>query len=669
MTDSKSAVKTIQDMAATSYTWKFTNNTTQALIMTLMTPGLSGGTEVGAENSDKTAVQLIPAEYSDGKIPAGQTATYTLDWNITFKNGKVFPCCLYPLFAITADKLIPVWTKSIFLDFSASPVGFDAESVDQPTVVAFIQAMSFMQQYEAYPKSKFAKGFNAALATANAPATASGGTASSNNDAIKTAVNNFFKNSKSAKDVTLDIYLAVKGYFNRYPFPWAMNNSQTYYLYSSEQAVSSNTGSFVGTVVVNKPANYSYSASAAGYTMSFAKANKPDYLNPKNKGGDQNNWTTASSTTTLGYAAGQFIDTPNEDVHDICVQGLYSLESTLTGQSNTDTPAGTIVPILVGTVLGKTVIGYPKPIKGTYDKAKSGESDPYLYNLLHPKGVGGVIQSIMEIGGIVMFLDFAWGKLKSRKETNDKDTAEAKATGGKDAEAKFTQEDLDKAKAEAKQETQEEFEKNAKSEGISTEAQTSISEAGNEAIESGDASALDSSVGGALDAAQAAGKYGELVEKCQTTAEKIGDAATECELAAEGGSEVAAEQMQKLGESASEVSSSYDNLTKAVEKIEADSSLGDAGSKIGEEVDASVTQIESTVSSVDTTLEEVQTALADDPSTSSIADTVKEAESLNKEVTETVDNQKQAAEDTDKVNSGEEDPATDKESLPETVEV
>ena len=32
--------------------------------------------------------------------------------------------------------------------------------------------------------------------------------------------------------------------------------------------------------------------------------------------------------------------------------------------------------------------------------------------LLHPKGVGGVIQSAMTIGGIVMLLDFIWQKVK-----------------------------------------------------------------------------------------------------------------------------------------------------------------------------------------------------------------------------------------------------------------
>lgn len=651
-----------------SYPWKFTNNTNKELIITLLIDKLSGGTGKGSENFDKTQVQLIPKEYSNGKVPAGKTATYTLDWTFNASSTESFPCGLYPLNAVTSDRFIPVWTKAITKNFDNSPPSFDDVTVEQVALTSFNECMTFIQQYEAYPKSNFAKNFNAALTDANAPSTASGGTASSANAAATDPVDTFFKNSSGAKDVTHETYLTLNAYFSEYPFPWASDSSKTYYLYSSTQQSGSNVASFVGAVAITKPSSFSYSEAYAGYTMVFGKAAKPDYLNPKNTGGDQDNYTTSSSTT-LGYETGQFVDNPSQDVHDICVQGVYVLQSTLTGQNASGSAMGTIVPIVVGTVNGLSVIGYPNPVKGTYEDSKPGSSDPFLYNLIHPKGVGGVIQSIMEFGGMIMMLDFAWGKLKGRLKKNKEATEEAKAKAEKDggdpktADAKYTEADLEAAKTKAQADAKAEFEAKAKSEGISSDAQAKISDAVDEAqgtgADVGDATAADAAVGGTVDAAEAAGKYGDVVEKCKTSADSISDAATKCEIAVEEGSSVAAEQLGKLEGAANEVGTTFDKATTAVEKIESDGSVGDAGSAIGKDMTTAVDDVSTTVETVDTTLGDVHSALESDPisNEAGVPEAVEDAATLNEEVSTTIADQAAAADSTSAVNEGKESPA------------
>ena len=656
---------------------KFTNNSGKSLIMTMMKTNLSGGSNGGVSNFDNSFIQLIPdgATNKSAIIPNGASVTFTMDWTSTFADGKSFPTSLYPLVAMTSDDFIPVWTKAVTKNYDLNPPALDPCIVDANVLKAFNEAVNFIQQYQAYPNSTFANSFNKAYSAVNAPSTASGGSASSNNKAMDTAVNNFFAGTKSAKDVTLDMFLSAQGYYSKYPFFWATSTKTTYYLYSSKSSGVSNVASYVGTLVINEPTTKDWTKASDGYTMTFDGAKTSSYLDPTNTGSTQNDYSTVGSPSSLSYALGQFIDTPNQDVHSIALQGMYALQSTLTGQSGTkDSKIGKIVPIIVGTVNGNQVIGYPNAIKGTYKGEAPGSSDPFLYNLIHPKGVGGVIQSIMEIGGMLTMLDFAWQKIKARKEANNKSTEEAKskaeaesgASKAKEAEAKYTEEDLAKAKSDGMAEAKAQFENNAKSEGISEKSSGEIidkvSKAEGSGTELGDSSGVSDAMGSGIEAAETSGKYGGFIEKANKTSESLSETAGKLELIEEEGVDVS-EQICGLEESAGILDNSVTDATSAIDKV-GGGVLDGSGSKIKTEYGDAVSPVESETGSISETLDEAATKVAESPGDPGGAGSaIEEAQGLNKELEDGIAEDKATAESVDKVNEGEEDPA-EGEGLP-----
>lgn len=650
---------------ANSYPWKFINNSGKDLIMTMVSEGMSGGSNGGISNQSKTFIQLIPDGQSTPLIANGATATFTLNWSSSYTDpsGKTttFPAGLYLLTAITADDFIPVWTKGLTKDYASTPVGFDDVTVTKDILTAFNECFNFIQQVEAYPQSDFAKNFNSAINTAS-QAGNTAGNASDNTKNMKAAVNKFFASTKSAKNVTYDIYLSTNTYINEYPFPWAQKASATYYLYSSSTTGEDNNGkgsvaTYVGTITVTKPNSLDWSKALAGYTAEFQGAQVPDYLSSSKTGSDKNNWNTTGAKTSLGYSQGQFISDPDQDVHDITLQGLYCLQSSLIGQSNNDSQVGTIIPILIGTVSGKQCIGYPNPVKGTYADDAPGASDPWLYNLIHPKGIGGVIQSIMEIGGIVMLLDFVWQKLKGRSDKNEKDTEKAKndaEQNGKDpktADKTYTQPELDQAKQDAITESKAQFDKNMKNQGLSDSDASKISSSDPDVT--GDTTALDANTTNATDGLSASGKYGTTIENAVQTSEKLSESGTVLEQAIAEGVPVNQNDIGLLESTANDLSTAVDNANTAIDKIQngnvienGTSTLTDMNSAIDNLPDMSSVQ-----QSLDT-----NTELLENSGTGIDPEVLKEASELSKNLEEDVQEQKEASANTDDVNSGEEEP-------------
>lgn len=650
--------------------WKFTNNSGKPLIMTMMCANLSGGTNGGVSNSDNTFIQLIPdgTASKNPVIKNGSTVTFTLNWTSTFKDGKSFPTSMYPLSAITSDTFIPVWTKAIIKNYKVDPIGFDAETVSDISLKAFNQAINFIQQYDAYPTSDFAKSFNAALSAANDPSTTSGGTASSNNTAMETAVNKFFASTKSAKNVTFDTYLSAKGYYSRYPFAWAPSGKSIYYLYASRQSGSSKVASYIGTLTVNSPANKDWTKVAGGCIIQFDSAKTPSYLDPSTTGINQNDTSTVGSPITLSYASGLFIDKPGEDVHDISLQGLYVLQSTLTGQSGTDkTSIGKIISILIGSVNGDTVIGYPAPVKGTYAHSAPGDSDPFLYNLLHPKGIGGVIQSIMTIGGMLMMLDFVWQKLKGRKEANNKATEEAKSTaeaeGGPSkaevAEAKYTEADLAKAKSEGMEQAKAEFDQRAKSQGLNEESTSTIKESLDNTVGTGDKpgnpSSLNEAMNNGLNASEASGKYGSFIENAGNTADKLSEAATNLELIEEEGIDVS-ESISAIEENAGVLNESITNVNSAMDSINSGKILDGTGSSAASNFNKAVSNTVDETSKISENLTAAEEAMQGATDPGGAAESIKESQELNDELSESQKEMSEAADAVEDVNNGTEEP-------------
>ena len=648
---------------ATSYPWKFTNNSGKDLIMTMVSESMSSGTNGGISNYAKTMIQLIPDSQTGAAIANGSTVTFTLDWSSSYTdssgNTTTFPAGLYLLSAITSDELIPVWTKGLAKDYEITPVGFDAVTVDSSILTAFNECFNFIQQVEAYPKSDFAKNFNAAMNTASTDGDTAG-TASGNTEKMKAAVNNFFASSNSAKDVTYDIYTSTNAYINEYPFPWAVKESATYYLYSSsttggDSSSKSSVATYLGTATVSKPDALDWSKDLAGYTASFQAAAVPDYLLSTKTGSDKNNYNTTGATTSLGYSQGQFISNPDEDVHAITLQGLYALQSSLIGQSNKDSKEGAIIPILVGTVNGKQCIGYPNPVTGTYDDDKPGASDPFLYNLVHPKGVGGVIQSIMSIGGMVMLLDFIWGKIKGRSDKNAKDTekaktdAEDKGEDPKEADKTYTQEELDQAKQDAVKEYQEQLESNLDNQGLSETDVKNIASSDPEVT--GNTNELNDNMANASDSLNASGKYGTTIENATQTAEKLSESGTVLEEAIESGVPVNPNDIGQLQSTANQLSESVDSANTAIDNIQKGNVIENGTSTLNN-LNSAIDNLPD-MTSVQETLN-TATAKINESGAGIDTEELKEASQLSENLEEDVKEQKEAADSTDDVNDGSE---------------
>jgi hypothetical protein len=339
-------------------------------------------------------LQILP--FSNGTtLPAGSNDTLPLDVTMP---GTTTEMTLYDLIFAQTNNLFPVDDASAMDLFgSYSPI-----TITTSTSSSCANALLFYQDILAFPTSTTAVNFQQAL---NSTYT----NANSSSD-IDAGVNAFFAGTEQFQNVTFDSWIAVSSYVNAFAFAWAnFSSSYTYYIYQSS-GQSSATGTpasakALGTIQFTKPASASNPPAVddpnGGYTITY---------NPP-----------SGSPTALTFSSGQLISSLNQDFPTIALQCSYMQLSEFTGNSN---DAGTLVPVLCGSLEGQQVLGVNSQVHssspGTGQQIQQGIEDFFSSN---------GIQDFMEITGLIMGLQMVWQGLAWMKS---KFTTTKKADGDKD---------------------------------------------------------------------------------------------------------------------------------------------------------------------------------------------------------------------------------------------
>ena len=339
-------------------------------------------------------LQILP--FSNGTtLPAGSSDTLPLDATMP---GTTTEMTLYDLIFAQTNNLFPSDDASAMDLFgSYAPI-----TVTTSTSSSCANALLFYQDILAFPTSTTAVDFQQAL---NSTYT----NANSSSD-IDSGINAFFASTQQFQNVTFDSWIAVSSYVNAFAFAWAnFSPSYTYYVYQS-----SGQSSATGT-----PA----SATALG-TIQFTKsasAPNPPAVDDPNGGYTINYNPPSGSPTALTFSSGQLISSLNQDFPTIALQCSYMQLSQFTGNSS---DAGTLVPVLCGSLDGKQVLGVNSQVESsspsTGEQIQEGIEDFFSAN---------GVQDFMQITGLIMGLQMVWeglswmkGKFTSTKKTNgDKD--------------------------------------------------------------------------------------------------------------------------------------------------------------------------------------------------------------------------------------------------------
>ncbi len=354
-----------------------TNNTKVSLAVV---DAVSQSPDASASQALVQVLKLLKTTAGAESIEEGKSASVSLnDTYIDSKTGKTQPSLLYRLIFSTTDWLVPVNIKGVMQDLITKK--YKPVSVAESDRQAMVLADQFSTLIAAYPTSDLAKNFNAAV---NA-STNNASNAQSVDDVTK-GVDDFFKGTKEYSTVTLDMVVAINSYRDTFPFVWARyENTMTYYLYSSD-----------GT----NPTKYQGQLSMTRSPSSTV----PDVT--RSDGGYKIVYTDASGKDIpLNYVKGQFLDNETVDIPHICVQGTFTLKSRLTGQASDNQ----IMSILTGSINGVTVLGIDT-------KQDSSNQRSFWQMLFDPQGAQEIFNSIMQIGGFLMLLHFAFTSLKSLKD-------------------------------------------------------------------------------------------------------------------------------------------------------------------------------------------------------------------------------------------------------------
>lgn len=308
-----------------------------------------------------------------------------------------------PIYTKGYDLLISSsnWLKPIAnIGIALNPITkvFKPQTVTADSATAMQQAAAFYQTIAAYPTSKLAKDYIAAMNgtsdDADSKADGSADSATNVSNSIEGGVAGFFAGTKNYQKVTLSNIVAMEAYYNMFPFAWAAYaDSTTYYLYSSD----GNTTSFQGALSMTKSGPVDITKANGGYTCSFAPAVTP--------GDTSKTDVNTGAAKTLTYSDGVFTDDTDPDLPQIALKGAFSLKRTFTKDPN-DTQ---VIVIISGTVNGATCLGF--------DQAQATKADDttqdWLDSLFHPTTAAGIFNSVMQILGALMMLHFVvttlWG--------------------------------------------------------------------------------------------------------------------------------------------------------------------------------------------------------------------------------------------------------------------
>ncbi len=318
-------------------------------------------------------------------LAEGETGLYWLNQHITIPE-ETAPVYIetYNLVVSSASFWKPVANFSVKQKHNAyTPV-----SATTADVTSMTEANAFYQTITAYPNSKLAANFLAAMQStknqANSIVSNPDTSPDEDADTLEESVNKFFKSTTSYKNVTLASFTSMRSYFQRFPFVWSTYGDKTYYLYASNGKQST----FQGTVALKNPSTLAPAKANGGYTISYTPAKDPTDLSSVD--------VDSSKSFKVLYQDGLFVELDNPESPSFALTPTFQVESTFTQNAEDDS----IIPVLTGNVSGITVIGFDQP------HTTSNPKDPFVQMLLHPKGTGQIIQSIMTWGGMVMMTVF-----------------------------------------------------------------------------------------------------------------------------------------------------------------------------------------------------------------------------------------------------------------------
>lgn len=369
---------------------KVTNSTTVPIVVMIPTTSTAttdaNGTMIYGQN-----LEILNAVEGGTTVDAGKTSTFVLNQTYTDPTtGKPAYSTIYDLLPSTSNWYSPVGNIGVIQSFTTPP-SYPAQTVTAASATAFANTAKFVQTISAYPTSGLATSYQTALTNAQnkASAAANGSTGSSDAvaGAISTTVDAWFKTTKTYQNVTMESVVAVQSYYATFPFVWAeykATGTTTYYLYSSNGTATS----FVGTISLAPPATIDVSKANAGYTLKFT---------PASNGSDTTNVdVNTADAKSLTYTNSLFVDDVTSDVPAVAIRGSFQIKSTFSGNSG-DTG---VIPVLTGTVNGKTCIGFDSP------QLSNNPASTFWDTLFNPKNSAQIFQSIMELGGALMFLVF-----------------------------------------------------------------------------------------------------------------------------------------------------------------------------------------------------------------------------------------------------------------------
>jgi hypothetical protein len=315
-----------------------TNITTTDVVVVLPIQGETPGPTNSATVVKNTTLEVLNTTAGTPVIAKGASGTVVLD--MMFKDPKTGApkwSQLYDLIVSDSSWYMPVANHSV-----SSIVGpFKPVTASLSDATAMKQAAKFHQTIMAYPNSKLAKDYVAAMQQAQTDAVpkADGSASSSQNvaDSLGDSVQKFFEETKSFQKVTLPVLVAMEDYYRDFSFVWGQFSSPHYNIYKS-------TGDLLGTLVFKKPASLDVTQDNGGYTVTYLSSDKKTNKN-------------------LIYSGGLFVDDADSDTPSIAIKGTFQLKGIIDSTSDQ-----TMITVLTGVVGVDTCLGVDFEIKKKEDE-------------------------------------------------------------------------------------------------------------------------------------------------------------------------------------------------------------------------------------------------------------------------------------------------------------
>ncbi|WP_109302492.1 hypothetical protein [Aquimarina sp. AU474] len=346
-----------------------TNNSSQDVVVVLPIAGQTPGPDNSATVVKGLDLEVLNTTDGTAIIAKDKSASVVLD--MMYKDsdtGEEKWSSIYDLIISSSSWYMPVANHSA----SAILGPFEPVTASSDDETAMQQAATFYQTIIAYPNSKLASDYVAAMkqSQTDASSKADGSSGSSQNvaDSLSDSVQKFFEGTKEFKKVTLPVLVAMEDYYRDFSFVWSQYKSTTYNIYKSN-------GDQLGKVTFTKPDTIDVTKDNGGYTITYTSSDE-------------------KTTKNLIYSDSLFVDDVNSDTPSIALKGTFQLKGVVNATSD-----ATMITMLTGVIGADTCLGVDFEIK------KDSKGNPAWYKT-------DAFQEFMAIGGLAMFAMLALGPIK-----------------------------------------------------------------------------------------------------------------------------------------------------------------------------------------------------------------------------------------------------------------